>query len=203
MEWGILLQIFAINLVYIMLNTLRTLMTMRGYQKIAPLISVFEIIIYTVGLSMVMQYVSQPIYLITYALGFAVGIYLGMMVENKIALGYSVVVIFTQSTNHTLAEALRERGYGVTIQTGYGRDGDRLILTVLTPRANERQLTKTIDEVDDKAFYISYDAKYIHGGFWTKRVNKFRIDKSTQADEVSDDITVEEVPTKDEYVNHE
>lgn len=203
MEWDILLQIFAINLVYIMLNTLRTLMTMRGYQKIAPLISVFEIIIYTVGLSMVMQYVSQPIYLITYALGFAVGIYLGMMVENKIALGYSVVVIFTQSTNHTLAEALRERGYGVTIQTGYGRDGDRLILTVLTPRANERQLTKTIDEVDDKAFYISYDAKYIHGGFWTKRVNKFRIDKSTQADEVSDEITVEEVPTKDEYLNHE
>lgn len=201
MQFDILIQIFMINLVYIMLNTLRTLMTMRGYQKIAPLISIVEITIYTLGLSMVMQYISQPIYLITYALGFAVGIYLGIMLENQIALGYSIVQIFSLSTDHTLAEALRARGYGVTIQQGYGRDGDRLILTVLTPRATEVQLRKTIDEIDPKAFYISYDAKYIHGGFWTKRINKLRINKAIDKDEVANEIIIEDVPTKQEYVD--
>lgn len=201
MQFDILIQIFMINLVYIMLNTLRTLMTMRGYQKIAPIISIVEIMIYTLGLSMVMQYISQPIYLITYALGFAVGIYLGIMLENQIALGYSIVQIFSLSTDHTLAEALRARGYGVTIQQGYGRDGDRLILTVLTPRATEVQLRKTIDEIDPKAFYISYDAKYIHGGFWTKRINKLRINKAIDKDEVADEIVIEEVPTKQEYID--
>lgn len=201
MQFDILIQIFMINLVYIMLNTLRTLMTMRGYQKIAPLISIVEITIYTLGLSMVMKYISQPIYLITYALGFAVGIYLGIMLENQIALGYSIVQIFSLSTDHTLAEALRARGYGVTIQQGYGRDGDRLILTVLTPRATEVQLRKTIDEIDPKAFYISYDAKYIHGGFWTKRINKLRINKAIDKDEVADEIVIEEVPTKQEYID--
>ena len=91
MDWSLLLQIFLINLIYIMLNTIRTLLTMRGYQKIAPIIAVVEVTVYTLGLSMVMQYLSNPIYLIVYALGFGVGIYCGMLIETKLALGYSVV----------------------------------------------------------------------------------------------------------------
>lgn len=200
MDWGLLLQIFLINLVYIMLSTIRTLLTMRGYQKAAPLISIIEVTVYTLGLSMVMQYLSNPIYLIAYALGFGVGIYCGMMIENKLALGYSVVVVYVQNDDHTLANALRERGYGVTIQVGYGRDGDRLILTILTPRSNEVYLRRTIEEIDPKAFYLSYDAKYIHGGFWSKRVNPRLISRAKAKDEEADNIVVEEVESKEEYV---
>ncbi|RPA60412.1 DUF2179 domain-containing protein [Aerococcus agrisoli] len=200
MDWGILLQIFIINLVYIMLNTIRTLMTMRGYRMVAPIIAVMEITVYTLGLSMVMRYLSNPLYLLAYALGFGVGIYVGMMIETKMALGYSVVAVYVQNDDHTLANALRERGYGVTIQVGYGRDGDRLILTILTPRANEVYLRKTIEEIDPKAFYISYDAKYIHGGFWSKRVNPRLIRRSRVKDEQLDNITIEEVDSKEDYV---
>jgi uncharacterized protein YebE (UPF0316 family) len=200
MDWGLLLQIFFINLVYIMLNTIRTLMTMRGYRNVAPVIAVVEVTVYTLGLSMVMKYLENPIYLLAYALGFGVGIYVGMMIENKMALGYSVVEVYVQNDDHTLANALRERGYGVTIQVGYGRDGDRLILTILTPRANEVYLIKTIDEIDPKAFYLSYDVKYIHGGFWSKRVNPRLIRKSRVKDEHSDNITIDEVESKQDYV---
>lgn len=200
MDWGLLLQIFLINLVYIMMSTVRTLLTMRGYQKIAPLIAIVEVTIYTLGLSMVMQYLSNPIYLIAYAVGFGVGIYCGMMIENKMALGYSVVEVYVQNDDHTLANALRERGYGVTIQVGYGRDGDRLILTILTPRSNELYLHRTIDEIDPKAFYLSYDAKYIHGGFWSKRVNPGLIKRAKAKDQEVDNIVVEEVESREEYI---
>lgn len=203
MNWFILLQVFGINLVYIVLNTIRTLLTMRGYRNIAPFIAIVETTIYTVGLSIVMQYIQENVlYLFAYAFGFGLGIYLGILIENRIALGYSALQIFIKGDNHYLAEALRERGYGVTLQPGYGRDGDRLILTVLTPRSSEVALRNTLDEIDPDAFYISYDAKYIHGGFWTKRINRRKIQAqttpvTTEAVHMSDADTL----SKEDYID--
>src|SRR5690625_4819588 len=137
---------------------------MRGYRKVAPFVVIIDVTIYSVGLSIVMQYSSNPIYLIAYALGFGVGIYTGMMIEDRLALGYSVIHIITDGLDHSLAESLREMGFGVTIERGYGRDGERLILTVLSLRSTETQLYKAIDELSPSAFYYSYEAKYIQIG---------------------------------------
>lgn len=196
MNWLLLGQIFFINLIYITLNTIRVILTMRGYRKVAPIMAVIEVTIYTVGLSLVMEYLSNPIYLIAYALGFGVGIYTGMLIEDRLALGYSVVYIVTNSLDHSLPESLRELGYGVTIETGYGRDGERLILTVLAPRSKETQLFKAIDELSPTAFYYSSEAKYIKGGFWTKNISKKEIAAAPSPEEI---IPVEEFMTKKDY----
>jgi len=195
MNWLLLGLIFVINLVYIMLNTIRVILTMRGYRKAAPLLAIIEVTIYTVGLSMVMEYLSNPIYLIAYALGFGVGIYTGMLIEDRLALGYSVIYIITDSLDHGLADSLRNQGYGVTIQPGYGRDGERLVMTVLTPRTTERQLFKAIDELSPTAFYYSSEAKYIRGGFWTKTINPQDI-----AQAVSDEAMLAD---QDEFMSKE
>lgn len=198
MNWLLLGQIFLINLVYITLNTLRVIFTMRGYRKVAPFIAVVEVTIYTVGLSMVMQYLSNPLYLLAYALGFGVGIYTGMMIEDRLALGYSVIHIITDDLDHSLAEILRNMGYGVTIERGYGRDGERLVLTVLSPRATENKLYKKIDELSPAAFYYSSEAKYIRGGFLSKKVNEQIIADPPLAEEITPS---EEYITKEEYQN--
>lgn len=197
MNWLILGQIFLINLLYITLNTIRVILTMRGYRKAAPLIAVVEITIYTMGLSMVMQYLSNPIYLVAYALGFGVGIYTGMMIEDRLALGYSVIHIITNSMDHTLADGLRKFGFAVTIETGYGRDGERLVLTALTPRSNEMQLFKAIDELSPTAFYYSSEAKYIKGGYWTKNLNRERVEEAPMPEEILADQ--EEFMSKKDY----
>lgn len=171
MNWMVLIQIFAINLVYIMISTIRILLMMKGYRVVAPILSVIEIIIYTTGLSIVMSYISQPIYLIVYALGFGIGIYFGILLEDYLALGYSVIQVFSNTSETNLAQQLRQFGYGVTEQEAKGRDGKRQILTILTPRKNEQGLCKIISELDEKAFYISYSAKYVNGGFWSRSIN--------------------------------
>lgn len=193
MNWLLLGQIFLINLLYITLNTIRVILTMRGYRKVAPFIAIIEVTIYTLGLSMVMQYLSQPIYLAAYALGFGVGIYTGMLIEDRLALGYSVVHIVADSMDHTLADNLRKLGYGVTIQPGYGRDGERLVLTALAPRSTEAQLFKAIDELSPTAFYYSSDAKYIRGGFWTKKLNRQKIAEAPLPEDIK--------PIDDEFMS--
>lgn len=197
MNWLLLGQIFLINFLYITLNTIRVILTMRGYRKVAPFMAMIEIIIYTLGLSMVMQYLSNPIYLIVYALGFGIGIYTGMIIEDRLALGYSVVYVITDSLDHTLPNHLRELGYGVTIERGYGRDGERLVLTVLTPRSTERKLYGAIDELSPTAFYYSSEAKYIQGGFWMKKIEPETIVEPIEINLVN--LHEDEFMSKDEY----
>ena len=47
-----------------------------------------------------------------------------------------------------------------------------MFLEILSPRKNERTLYKLINQLEPRAFIISYEPKFISGGFWTKKVRK-------------------------------
>jgi uncharacterized protein YebE (UPF0316 family) len=70
---------------------------------------------------------------------------------------------------------LRTKGYGVTTWQAQGLEGDRMALSILTPRKYELNLYQTIKELDPKAFIISYEPKTIYGGFWVKTVKKGKL----------------------------
>ena len=144
-----LAMIFIINFAYITLNTIRFMLTMKGYRVIAPLVSMAEITIYVLGLSMVLNRLDNPLNLLVYALGYAVGISVGIKIEDYLALGYIMVSVILPSTTEQfhLPETLREHGYGVTQSVAYGREGERMVLEILSPRKNERTLYKLINHL--------------------------------------------------------
>ncbi|EDN8829268.1 DUF2179 domain-containing protein, partial [Listeria monocytogenes] len=74
--------------------------------------------------------------------------------------------------NLDLPNQIRDLGYGVTSWLASGRDGERMMLEILTQRKNERKLYKHIIEIDNGAFIVSSEPKQIHGGFWVKQVRK-------------------------------
>lgn len=170
MDLTLLFKIFIINFSYITLNTIRFMLTMKGYRVIAPMLSVVEITIYVTGLSMVMSSLDNPWNLAAYAIGYGIGIAVGIRIEDWLALGYTMVNVMVSQPNSSLPAELRDAGYGVTIQHAHGRDGERLMLYVLATRKSERDLLNKILSIDEKAFIISSDPKYIHGGFWSRRV---------------------------------
>lgn len=174
MDFKMLIMIFFISFSYITLNTIRFMLTMKGYRLIAPLVSMAEITIYVLGLSMVLNRLDNPINLVVYALGYAVGISVGIKIEDYLALGYIMVTAILPSSTEqlNLPEVLRTHGYGVTQSFGEGREGERMILEILSPRKSERSLYKLINEQEPRAFIISYEPKYISGGFWTKKIRK-------------------------------
>lgn len=169
-----LLMIFLINFAYITLNTIRFMLTMKGYRLVAPLVSMAEITIYVLGLSLVLNRLDNPLNLLVYALGYAVGISVGIKIEDSLALGYIMVTAILPSSTEqlNLPEVLRGNGYGVTQSFALGREGERMVLEILSPRKNERTLYKLINEQEPRAFIISYEPKFISGGFWTKKVRK-------------------------------
>lgn len=171
---GTLVLIFTVNFVYITLNTIRFMLTMKGYRNLAPLISMVEITVYVVGLSMVLTRLDNIWNIIAYALGYGVGVRVGIWVEDKLALGYIMATVILPNTDSPLPQILRTNGFGVTQSRAEGLEGERLVLDILTPRNQERRLYALVNEADAKAFVITYEPKYISGGFWVKRVRNRR-----------------------------
>lgn len=172
MDVSLLLKIFIINFSYITLNTIRFMLTMKGYRLIAPMLSVIEIVIYVTGLSMVMSSLDNPLNLAAYALGYGIGVGVGIKIEDWLALGYTMMTVMTANPESGMPNKLRDAGYGVTIMNARGRDGERLMLNVLAARKDERDLLSKVMEIDEKAFIVSTDPKYIQGGFWSKRIRR-------------------------------
>ncbi|WP_028784665.1 DUF2179 domain-containing protein [Thalassobacillus devorans] len=167
--------ILVINIVYVSFFTIRMILTLKGQRYLAALISMFEIVIYILGLGLVLENLDQIQNVIAYAVGYALGVIAGMKIEEKLALGYITVNVISSSPDIEFTRKLRDKGYGVTSWFAYGMEGDRLAMQILTPRKYELKLYETIRTLDPKAFIIAYEPKQIHGGFWVKQVKKGRL----------------------------
>ncbi|RAI80079.1 DUF2179 domain-containing protein [Macrococcoides goetzii] len=182
-QWAVVALIFIINIFYVTFLTMRMILTLKGYRYLAAAVSVVEVIIYVVGLGLVMNSLDKIENIIAYALGFGVGIIVGMKIEEMIALGYIVVNVTTAEYDKEIPRTLRDLGYGVTHYAAQGRDGERLVMQILTPRKYELKLMDTVKNLDPKAFIIAYEPKNIHGGFWVKGVRSKRL-QAYDADEI-------------------
>jgi uncharacterized protein YebE (UPF0316 family) len=167
--------IFAVNVVYVSLMTIRMILTLKGRTYTAAFVSMFEVIVYIVGLGLVLENLNEFQNVIAYSIGFATGLIVGAVIEEKLALGYITVNVVSSNPDLKFTKQIRDKGFGVTSWSSYGMDGDRLAMQILTPRKYELKLYEVIKEIDPKAFIISYEPKRIHGGFWVKQVRKGRL----------------------------
>ena len=81
------LFIFFARVVDVTCSTIRTLMVVQGRKLHAAIIGFFEVTVYITALGKVVDSLDNPMNLLVYGLGFACGNYVGIMVENRIALG--------------------------------------------------------------------------------------------------------------------
>src|SRR5699024_5763191 len=149
----------------------RLIFVMKGQRILASVLSTVEVFTYLMGLNIALANIDKPLNLLAYCLGWGTGVFLGSKIEEWLALGYVTFQIVVDSSENTLAEELRQRGFGVTSWVAEGREGGRLTMLVLVKRSNEKKLLKTIEELAPRAFLISFDPRYFRGGFWAKRLH--------------------------------
>lgn len=167
--------ILVVNIVYVSFFTIRMILTLKGRRFIAAFVSMFEVVVYIIGLGLVLDNLNEIQNIVAYALGYGIGVVVGSMIEEKLALGYITVNVISSNPDIEFTRKLRDKGYGVTSWFAYGMEGDRLSMQILTPRKYELRLYETIKTLDPKAFIISYEPTQIHGGFWVKQVRKGRL----------------------------
>ncbi len=166
------LLIIAINITYVSLTTVRLILMIKGLRGYASVLSIFEVFIYIMGLSIILNNLDSIWNIVAYCLGYATGVYIGSIIEEKLALGYVTAEVIVDSVNCTFPQELRNNGFGVTSWIGEGRDGQRLVMIVLAKRKRQKELLSIIDKLCPSAFVVFEETKYFRGGFWPSRLGR-------------------------------
>lgn len=182
-----LLLILVVQLLYVPMLSLRTISMVKNLKVLTTIFGFLEAVIYIFGLAIVLSGEQSLVEMVVYAFGFALGLLAGIMVEQKLAIGYSSFTVNINHENPKLIHELREKGYGVTVFTGEGRNSNRYRLDILTKRKNEKALVDFILKQEPQAFIISYEPKMFRGGYLSdmmkKRMSLGRKVKEKVADE--------------------
>ena len=153
-HWVIVpILIFLARICDVSIGTLRMMFLMSGRRQTATLLGFFESLIWLIAISQILQNVTHPISYIAYAAGFATGIFVGMMIEERLAVGKIIVRIITQRDASILADAIREAGMGITKVHAEGSRGPVNLLFTVTNRHKLPVLTQMIQAHNPNAFY--------------------------------------------------
>ena len=158
--------IFLARLLNQTLDTIRFMMTIRGRKWVAWIMGFAETVIFVLTLSVVFSDLTNVLYIIAYAGGFATGNTAGMIVEERLAIGHQHLRIISSKRGGQVAKALRKEGYAVTEIPAKGRNGAVTLLDVSVKRRNVKTVHEITQQVDDSAFISSEEMRPLWRGFW-------------------------------------
>ncbi|WP_439879558.1 DUF2179 domain-containing protein [Pontibacter sp. MBLB2868] len=161
-EWVIIpLLIFFARICDVTLGTLRIVFISKGDKFIAPLLGFLEVLIWLVAITQVMENLNNVASYLAWATGFATGNFLGLRVEQKLALGQMVVRVITVEPADKLIDRLTGHGYRLTCIDARGTRGKVNLLFLIVKR---KKLNKVIDIIRDynpQAFYSVEDVRSV------------------------------------------
>ena len=166
-SWAILpLLIVLARIIDVTLGTLRIIFVSRGDRTIAPILGFFETLIWIVVISQLMQNLNNPLTYFAYALGFALGNYIGIRAEDKLAMGHLVVRLFVTKGEDELMKKIIDAGFGVTAIKGKGATNEVTVLYSLIKRKSVDSFLEIINVSEEKIFYSVESAKEAHLGIY-------------------------------------
>jgi uncharacterized protein YebE (UPF0316 family) len=155
------------KIVEVSIATTRIVLITRGERALGACLGFFEVTIWVCLVSNVLTDLSSdPIKVVIYAAGFAIGNYVGSIIEERLAIGtVRVEAIVKEEDGETLANQIREHGYAVTVMDGKGMNYDRNILLMNIKRKKHRSVVKMIRENQDNVVITINDIKPVYGGY--------------------------------------
>ncbi len=169
--------IFCSRICDVSLATLRNIFIHKGFRTIVPIIGFFEVLIWLVAMKQVMNRADNIFCYLGWAGGFATGTYVGMRIEERLALGMQVVRIITAETSEKLIQALRDSNHGMTIVEAEGAKGPVKMIFSIVQRKHLKQLISIIEENQPNAFYSIEDIRNAHHGVFQPGSRKMSLVK--------------------------
>lgn len=167
-SWIILpLIIFFSRLCDVTLNTLRHVLSTKGYKKLPPLLGFIEVLIWLIVIGQIMNNLNNIACYIAWAAGFATGNYVGLIIEEKLALGLQIVRIITNQDCNNLLNALKNANHGITVVNGEGAKGPVKLIYTIAKRDNVKSITTIINEHTPGAFYSIEDIRNTKQGVFS------------------------------------
>lgn len=167
--------IFFARICDVTIGTFRIVMVSKGQKLWAPILGFFEVLIWIIVIGRIMQNIDNWVNIIAYASGFATGNYIGLRIEEKIAMGLVRINVVTAKPADELITTLSSAGYGVTHHPANGANGSVSIIYTIINRTDLPEVVELIREYNPKAFYSVEDVKFVNKSVETIYTQKRKI----------------------------
>lgn len=151
------------------IGTLRIIFVSKGNRSVAPILGFFEVLIWITAISKIMQNLDNYVNYVAYAAGFATGNFVGMIIEEKLAMGIQMIRVFTSESGMELVRILNKNGFGATTIEAQGSK-ERIHLVYSIVHRNElSKVLELINSINPKSFFTIEDVKAVNEGIFNPR----------------------------------
>lgn len=156
--------IFCAKIIEVSIGTLRLILLARKEKRIAPIVAFVEVLIWIVTIGIIFQNLTNFMAYFAYAAGFAVGNFSGMLIEEKMALGNSLIRVITRKDARKLVSFLNKSKVPITtIDAKSGKKHVSLIY-IHTKRKKLKSLIRKIKKYNPHAFFSVQDVSMVSEG---------------------------------------
>jgi len=159
------MSIFIINALSNCLGTLKTIFISRNVKTPVYIVTAIDALVF----AFVVKSISNgdnTITILAFVLGKVVGVYIGQVIDKKLGLGILDIYVYAKEEKaKSLADKLRDVGYSITTQKGYGFNGNkRYTVNVTIARKELDFLIELLGKYGfDKATMIIKEVKLVNG----------------------------------------
>jgi uncharacterized protein YebE (UPF0316 family) len=163
---GLPLLVFVARVVDVSLGTLRIIFISRGKKNLAPILGFVEVFIWIAVVAQIVRGVNDLAAYLAYAAGFAAGNFVGMFIEERLAIGTQVIRIIVPQEAIALTANLSASGYGVTSVDGQGATGPVKLIYTVVKRKDIPVVLSVIQRTHPHAFLSIEDVRSTQEGIF-------------------------------------
>ncbi len=147
------LLIFLARICDVSINTIRIIYMLGGRRFTATLLGFFEAFIWLLVIREIFKHLDNWLCYVAYPAGFACGIFVGMIIEEKIAYGKVIVRIITRKDVTQLIDYLNTQHFRFTKVNAEGPDGNENLVFTVLDRERLDELLNKLKALIPTAFY--------------------------------------------------
>ena len=170
---GLPLLIFLARVFDVTLGTLRIIFTSRGLRNLAPVLGFVETFVWIIAVSSLVKHAQNVVAYVGYAGGFAMGTFVGMLIENRLAMGTLTIRAIIRRDPKELIESLHNAGFGVTAVDGRGSTGEVKIIYSTVKRADLPVIIDIFHQILPGAFLSVEEVRSTEQGVFPVAKNNF------------------------------
>ncbi len=141
------------------IGTIRIIFVSRGERLLASVMGFIEVLIWIVVVSQIINNMGCWVNYLAYAAGFAIGNYLGITLENHLAMGMVAMRVITNKSADKLIENLKQEYHGVTSIAASGKSGEVRLLFAVIKRKDIPFFLKIVDKYNPRAYVSVEDVR--------------------------------------------
>jgi uncharacterized protein YebE (UPF0316 family) len=167
--WVVLpILIFIARICDVSIGTIRMIYVSKGLKLLASVLGFFEVSIWILAIGQIMKHMDSIVCFLAYGSGYAMGNYIGILLEEKLSIGTVIMRIIPRDDASELIIYLRTQNIGLTVVDGEGSMGKVKVIFSVIQRTDINHVISVINEYNPTAFYSVEDVKVVKEGIFKK-----------------------------------